>query len=85
MAAFSFDIRLNADAYEAEQLDLPDEGAAIRTGLDILQAKVRSRPVVSATVAVAAGALPTAPAPVDWLGQWVWTGAGGWRWETAEE
>lgn len=86
---FTFTVRLDHDGYEAMEMDCATEAAAIEAARDVLQAQIDHRPALAGPahrglVGVGAGSMLDDPDKVIWLGEWEWSAAEGWYWQSSD-
>lgn len=86
---FTFTVRLDRDAYEAMEIDCASEAAAIEAAREVLQAQIDHRPALAGPaqrglVGVGAGSMLADPDKVIWLGEWEWSPADGWYWQSSD-
>ncbi len=86
---FTFTFSLGHEGYEAMEMDCATEADAIETAREVLQAQIDRRPVLAgpilrALVGVGVGSILSDPDKVIWLGEWEWSVADGWYWQSSD-
>ena len=86
---FTFTPRLDAEGYEGMEAACASEAAAIAAARQVLQAAIDGRPRLAgpaqrATVGVGIGSWLDDPDKIIWLGEWEWSAADGWYWQSSD-
>lgn len=86
---FTFTVRLDEEASEGMEMDCAGEAAAIDAAREVLQARIDTRPCLAGparrgTVGVGIGSWLADPDKVIWLGEWEWSDADGWYWQSSD-
>jgi len=86
---FTFTVRLDEDGYEGLEMDCSGEAAAIDAAREVLQTQIDNRRRLAGTahrgaVGVGIGSWIADPDKVVWLGEWEWTAADGWYWQSSD-
>jgi hypothetical protein len=86
---FTFTVRLNEEGWEGMEMECAGETAAIDAGREALQARIDLRPVLGerarhGAVGVGIGSMIADRDRVVWLGEWEWSEADGWYWQSSD-